>query len=50
MLIGFGALFLDGRDWSPAELVGYYRELGLVSGLYRVITWRNPDDYFVSKR
>lgn len=50
MLIGFGALFSDGRDWSPAELVAYYRELGLVSGSYRVITWRNPNDYFVSKR
>ncbi|MGG7604690.1 hypothetical protein [Massilia sp. BKSP1R2A-1] len=47
-LIDLGALFSDGRDWCPAALVHYYREQSLIKGSFRVITWRNPEEFFVS--
>jgi hypothetical protein len=49
-LIELGALFSAGRDWSPAELVEYYREQGLISGPYRVIEWTSPEQFLVSTR
>jgi hypothetical protein len=49
-LIGLGALFSSGRDWSPAELVDFYREQGAVSTGYRMITWKNPNQYMVIDR
>jgi hypothetical protein len=47
-LIDLGALFSDGRDWCPAALVQYYHERSLINGPFRVITWRNPEDFFIS--
>lgn len=47
-LITLGGLFTAGRDWSPSELVEYYREQGFVSGSYRVVTWKNPDHYVIT--
>jgi hypothetical protein len=47
-LIALEALFASGRDWSPSELVGYYRERGVVSQSFRVIAWENPDCYAIS--
>ena len=49
-LIGLGALFSSGRDWSPAELVDFYREQGTVSTGYRMITWKNPNQYMIINR
>lgn len=49
-LVGLGALFSGGRDWSPAELVDYYREQGVVRGAYRVITWKSPEQYLIFDR
>jgi hypothetical protein len=44
-LIRLGALFSTGRDWSPAELVDFYREEGKITASYRRITWSGPDQY-----
>ena len=46
-LIDMNSLFSGGRDWSPAELLSFYREQGLVDRDYRVITWTNPWTYSV---
>lgn len=48
-LISLDALFTAGRDWSPSELVDYYREQGFVSQSYRVITWKSPDRYVIDE-
>src|SRR5690554_2170191 len=42
-----GALFSKGRDWSPSELIEYYREIGLVKGTYKTIAWKNPSEYLI---
>jgi len=47
-LIALDALFAAGRDWSPSELVDYYREQGLVSQSYRVVTWKSPACYVIT--
>lgn len=49
-LIELGALFSAGRDWSPADLVQYYREQGFINGSYRVIEWSSPRQFLVSTR
>jgi hypothetical protein len=49
-LIALDALFSAGRDWSPSELVDYYREQGFVSQGYRMITWKSPDRYVIATR
>lgn len=49
-LVEIGALFSAGKDWSPAEIVNYYREKNLVMGQYRVIAWRSPDSFYISSR
>lgn len=49
-LIGMNALFAAGRDWSPSELVDFYREQGFISRGYRMITWTNPENYLIVER
>lgn len=49
-LIGMDALFAAGRDWSPSELVDFYREQGVVVQSYRMITWKGPDHYVIVTR
>lgn len=49
-LIGLKALFASGRDWSPADLVDFYREQGVILTGYRMITWENPNQYSVVDR
>lgn len=44
-LIRIGAIFSEGRDWSPAELVQMYVEQGVVHGSYRTIRWLDPKNY-----
>lgn len=40
-LMEIGTLFSNGRDWSPSEIVRYYRDKGLIKGDYLRIVWRN---------
>lgn len=49
-LIELKALFSGGRDWSPAELVDLYRDQGVILNGYRMITWKNPNQYLIVDR
>lgn len=49
-LIGMDALFSAGRDWSPAELVDFYREKGFITQSYRMISWKSPQQYLIVDR
>ncbi|MEA1649080.1 hypothetical protein UAJ10_08610 [Nitrospirillum sp. BR 11164] len=44
-LIDIGALFSDGQDWCPAELVAHYREAGHIHQPFRVISWNSPSNF-----
>lgn len=44
-LVSMGALFAAGRDWSPSELAGYFRDQGVFSGAYKEIFWRGPGEF-----
>lgn len=46
-LIKLRAVFSVGRDWSPAELLDYYREQGIVRQSYRVIAWKGQDSFHI---
>jgi hypothetical protein len=48
--IEMDALFAAGKDWSPAELVDYYRENGIILKSYRMIFWSTPDTYAIVTR
>jgi hypothetical protein len=48
LLASHEALFSAGKDWSPAELVAYYKEQGLALGDYRVIAWHAPDRFSIA--
>jgi len=49
-LLSVGALFSAGPGWSPAELLDYYRDQNFIDGKFRVISWRNPEDFSISLR
>ena len=46
-LIAFEALFSNGKDWSPSELVDYYKEIGLINSKYYKILWKGKDDFHI---
>lgn len=39
--------FTHGREWCPAEVFKHLRDIGLLSGGFRVITWTDPGRYVV---
>lgn len=47
-LMEIGTLFSNGRDWSPSEIVRYYRDKGLIKGDYLRIVWRNEQDFDIT--
>lgn len=47
-LMEIGTLFSNGRDWSPSEIVRYYRDKGLIKGYYLRIAWRNEQDFDIT--
>jgi hypothetical protein len=49
-LIKNGALFSEGRDWSPAELVLYYREKGILNEKFKSISWTNSNKYNIIEK
>lgn len=49
-LIRMNVLFASGRDWSPSELVDFYKEQGLISQGYRTVTWTGPESYFILQK
>lgn len=46
-LIRMDALFAAGRDWSPSELLDFYREQGVISQRYRTVAWTSPESYSI---
>lgn len=48
MLMEIGTLFSDDKDWSPSEIVRYYRDIGLIKGDYLRIAWRNKQDFDIT--
>ena len=47
ILIALEALFSNGKDWSPSELVDYYKEIGLIDSKYYKISWKGKDDFYI---
>lgn len=48
-LIEAGALFVGGPGWSPAEVVGYLREQGLLNENFKRIVWKSPQEYLIEQ-
>lgn len=46
-LISLGAIFSHGKDWSPADLIQYFSESGLISGKYRTVAWKSPTEVII---
>ena len=44
-LISINSIFSAGRDWSPEELLDFYREQKLLNESYRVIYWKSQNNY-----
>jgi hypothetical protein len=43
-------LFAEGRDWSPAELMFYYRAKGIINGEIKIISWTKPGEYNIIEK
>jgi len=52
MLNNLGFAFSVGGmgGWSPSELFEDYREKGLLSGKYKEIAWKGPDDWIIREK
>ena len=40
--------FSAGKEWCPAEVFECMRDKGLLSGSFKKISWRGPDDYLIT--
>lgn len=40
--------FSSGKEWCPSEIFEYLRELGLIRGTYKKISWYKPENYNVT--
>lgn len=49
-LIGLNALFLFGYGWYPSEVMALYKEQGVITEGYRVISWSDPINYRIEER
>jgi Fe2+ transport system protein FeoA len=49
-LRNLGVGFSGGREWCPAEVFEYLRDLGIVSGKYIKIAWKGPCDVYLEER
>jgi hypothetical protein len=47
-LLQLGVAFSAGREWCPAEVFEYLRDLRLLSGKYPRIAWTSPSEYRVT--
>ena len=50
LMQNYQVLFSDGRDWSPAELILYYRDQGIINGKIKIISWLNKDKYNIIEK
>lgn len=46
-LVALGALFSDGKDWSPAEIVTLFSEEGFIDEKFLTITWKEPNEFLI---
>lgn len=46
-LIDYGVLFMFGYGWYPSEVVGFYKDKNMIEKSYKVISWRDPDNFLV---
>ena len=44
-----GVAFADGKEWCPAEVVEYLRDMKLLSGKFTRISWREPGHYHLAQ-
>ncbi|MCY7264248.1 hypothetical protein [Pseudomonas protegens] len=40
-----GVAFADGKEWCPAEVFEYLRDMNLLSGTFTRVSWREPGRY-----
>lgn len=40
--------FSGGKEWCPAEVFEYLRDKGILSGSFKKISWRGPNDYHIT--
>ena len=45
LMQNYQVLFADGQDWSPAQLILYYRDQGIIKGKIKIISWQNQHKY-----
>lgn len=46
-LIALEALFANGKDWAPTELIDHYIERGIIDSKYYKISWKDKDDVYI---
>lgn|SRR5215510_15167553 len=39
--------FSRGREWNPAEVFEWLKDQGLLSGPFKSIAWKGPDEWFL---
>lgn len=49
-LVKLDALFLFGYGWYPSEVMGFYKEKGLYTGKYKIISWSEPAHYQIEEK
>ena len=40
--------FSHGKEWCPAEVFEYFRDIGLLTGSFQRIQWKGPDDFYIT--
>ena len=48
MLRNLDVSFSSGKEWCPSEVFEYLRELGLISGDFKRISWRGPGKFYIT--
>ncbi|UTA46851.1 hypothetical protein L1F30_11835 [Simiduia sp. 21SJ11W-1] len=43
-LRAIGVLFSDGKEWCPSEVFEHLRDLGLINGKFKRISWKGGKD------
>ncbi|MFJ5430966.1 hypothetical protein ACIPUP_17645 [Pectobacterium actinidiae] len=49
-LVKLDALFLFGYGWYPSEVMAFYKEKGLYTGKYKIISWSEPSHYQIEEK
>ncbi|SET59549.1 hypothetical protein [Thorsellia anophelis] len=49
-LISKDALFLSGVGWYPSEVLEYLTDKGIQIPQYKVIHWKNPENFYIETK